>query len=126
MYKRFSRASYLQFVDLIFESKDIFIREYKNDMKPKISKRKYVFSFSAAAMLYKIGFPVEKIIQNNGFITSSCYMQVNSDVTSIIEEYDRENVASIGVYDGQLFLNQTAENGKEYWIKEAGKIKKIF
>ncbi len=126
MYKRFSRASYLQFVDLIFESKDIFIREYKNDMKPKISKRKYIFSFSAAAMLYKIGFPVEKIIQNNGFITSSCYMQVNSDVTSIIEEYDRENVASIGVYDGQLFLNQTAENGKEYWIKEAGKIKKYF
>lgn len=125
-YKRFARFSYLQFVDLIFEERNIFIRECKCNSEKKLKKTKYVLSFSAALMLYKIGFPLEIIADNDGFITSSMLVQINSDATKMIEEYDREEVASMGVYEGRLFLNQTDENKKDYWIKEAGKIKKYF
>lgn len=126
MYKGFTKYTYLQFVDLIFEDKNIFIREYKSNLEQLFEDKKYILSFGAAIMLYKIAFPIEKIVENNCFITSSMLVQVELDAAKIIEEYDREHVASMGVYDGKVFLNQADESRKEYWIKEAGKIKKYF
>ena len=29
----------------------------------------------------------------------------------------------MGVFDGQVFINETGDDGKDFWIKEAGNIK---
>lgn len=74
-------------------------------------------------MLYKIGFPSEKLKDSSVFISTSALEQVESDVTDIINDYDRDTVATMGVFDGQVFINETGDDGKDFWIKEAGNIK---
>ena len=54
----------------------------------------------------------------------SALVQANSDVAEVIKEYNRNTVASLGVIDGKLFINQVDEAGKDYWLKEAGGFKK--
>lgn len=119
-YKRFFRFNYLQFVDMIFSTNDIFIREI---MCSSDTCEKYILSFTAIVMLYKIGFPSEKLKDSSVFISTSALEQVESDVTDIINDYDRDTVATMGVFDGQVFINETGDDGKDFWIKEAGNIK---
>lgn len=119
-YKRFFRFNYLQFVDMIFSTNDIFVREI---MCSSDTCEKYILSFTAIVMLYKIGFPSEKLKDSSVFISTSALEQVESDVTDIINDYDRDTVATMGVFDGQVFINETGDDGKDFWIKEAGNIK---
>lgn len=123
IYKRFTRASYTQFVDSILESKQIFIREAEFVSE---ASNKYVLSFAAMMVLYKIGFPVEELSDGNVFITASEKIQIDGDCANLIKEYDRDNVASMGMYDGQFFIDETDESGKLHWLKEAGAIKAYF
>ena len=121
VYKRFTKMSYLQFVDSMLSTKNIFIRETLHDSK---QADKYIISFSALVILFKVGFPVEIIVNSGGAIMESTLLQIESDVSDIIEEYDRDTVASLGVIDGKVFYNQVDDSGKDYWLKEAGLIKK--
>ena len=120
-YKGFTRFTYFQFVDMILSSHDYFVRQMVHVSKPA---EKYVISFSALVALYKAGYPAEKISEAGGTIMESTLVQANSDVAEIIKEYNRETVASLGVIDGKLFINQVDEAGKDYWLKEAGGFKK--
>ena len=86
--------------------------------------QKYVISFSALVALYKAGYPADKIGEAGGSIMESALVQANSDVAEVIKEYNRNTVASLGVIDGKLFINQVDEAGKDYWLKEAGGFKK--
>ena len=119
-YKKFTRCNYLQFVDMIFSTKDIFVREIASQ---SVKREKYIASFTALIMLYKIGFPSEKLKESGVFITASALEQIENDVADIIREYDRDTVATMGVLDGKVFLNETGDEGKAFWIKEAGNIK---
>lgn len=74
--------------------------------------------------LYKAGYPAEKINEAGGVIMESAMVQADSDVAEVIKEYNRDTVASLGVVDGKLFINQVDDAGKDYWLKEAGGFKK--
>ena len=119
-YKRFTRASYLQFIDIVFSDKNYFIREIKAQ---STHSNKFMLSFATLLLLYKIGFPASKIIENGGAIPASTWIQICTDITSIINEYDKNTVASMGIIDDKLFMHEVGEYGKEYWLKEAGEIK---
>ena len=121
VYKRFTRLSYLQFVDMILSSEDIFVREILQQSK---QADKYIISFSALIALFKAGVPAESIVKAGGSIMESTLIQVESDVSEIIKEYDRETVASLGVVDRRVFINQVDDTGKDFWLKEAGLLKK--
>lgn len=121
VYKRFTRLSYLQFVDMILSSEGIFVREIFQQSK---QAEKYIISFSALIALFKAGVPAQSIINAGGSIMESTLIQVESDVSDIIKEYDRETVASLGVVDRKVFLNQVDDKGKDFWLKEAGLLKK--
>lgn len=120
-YKRFTRLTYFQFVDMILSSHDYFVRQMVHASK---SAEKYVISFSALVALYKAGYPADKISESGGTIMESALVQADSDVAEVIKEYNRDTVASLGVMDGKLFINQVDEAGKDYWLKEAGGFKK--
>lgn len=119
-YKRFTRLTYFQFVDMILTSRDYFVRQIVHVPKPA---NKYVISFSALVALYKMGYPAERINQAGGVIMESAMVQVDSDVAEVIKEYNRDTVASLGVVDGKIFINEVNDAGKDYWLKEAGGFK---
>lgn len=121
VYKRFTRLPYFQFVDMILTSHDYFVRQIIHTSK---RAKKYVLTFSTLVALYKAGYPAERIGAAGGNIIESTLVQVESDVTEIINEYNRDTVASLGVIDGKLFYNQVDDAGKDYWLKEAGSFKK--
>lgn len=121
MYKGFTRFTYFQFVDMILSSHDYFVRQIVHVSKPA---EKYVISFSALVALYKAGYPADRISEAGGTIMESVLVQADADVAEIIKEYNRDTVASLGVIDGKLFINQVDETGKDYWLKEAGGFKK--
>lgn len=120
VYKRFSRCNYLQFIHMIFSTSNFFVREM---LCPSVEREKYIVSFAALIMLYKIGFPAERLKAAGAFITASAFEQVESDVAEIIKEYDRDTVATMGVIDGKVFINETGDDGKAFWIREAGNVK---
>ena len=120
-YKRFTRLTYFQFVDVILSSHDYFVRQMIHASKPA---EKYVISFSALVALYKTGYPADKIGESGGTIMESTLVQADSDVAEVIKEYNRDTVAFLGVMDEKLFINQVDEVGKDYWLKEAGGFKK--
>lgn len=121
MYKGFTRFTYFQFVDMILSSHDYFVRQMVHVSKPA---EKYVISFSALVALYKAGYPADRISEAGGTIMESVLVQADADVAEVIKEYNRDTVASLGVIDGKLFINQVDETGKDYWLKEAGGFKK--
>jgi len=120
MYRRFTSLSYLQFVDMILSTPNIFVREILQQSK---QADKYIISFSALVALFKAGFPAREIVNAGGVITESTLLQVESDVSDIIKKYDRDTVASLGVIDGKVFFNQVDDTGKDFWLKEAGLFK---
>ena len=120
-YKEFTRLTYFQFVDSIFSSTDYFVRQIVHEAKVA---EKYIISFSALVVLYKIGYPAEKIREAGGAIMESALVQADLDAAEVIKKYNRDTVASVGVFDGKLFCNEVDGVGKEYWLKEAGEFKK--
>lgn len=120
-YKRFTRLTYFQFVDMILSSHDYFVRQMAHVSKPA---KKYVISFSALVALYKAGYPADKISEAGGTIMESALVQADSDVAEVIKKYNRDTVASLRVIDRKPFINQVDEAGKGYWLKEAGGFKK--
>ena len=84
---------------------------------------KYVISFSALVALFRIGFPVDRIVEAGGVIMESTLLQVDSDVSEIIQEYNRDTVVTMGVLDGKVFVNQVDDAGKDYILKNAGSFK---
>lgn len=121
MYKRFTRATYLMFVHVMFEDKNVFIRESQGKV---LGGDIYVMSFTSLMLLYELGVPVSAIKNGNAYITESTLMQIKTDALNIINEYDRDTVSSIGVFDGNLFMNVVEEEDKDKIVTMAGKILK--
>lgn len=121
MYKRFTRATYLMFVQAMFEDPNIFIREAQSKAS---SGDNYIMSFTSLILLYELGVPVEVVKNNNAYITESTLLQIKTDALKIINEYDRDTVSSIGVIEGNLFLNVVDDEHKDKIVTMAGKVLK--
>lgn len=121
IYRRFTRATYLMFVHAMFDDSSIFIREAQG----KVSEGdRYILSFASLILCFELGIPVDVLKNNKVYITESTLLQIKTDAMKIINEYDRDNVSSIGVIDGNLFLNVVDEEYKDKVVKMAGKILK--
>lgn len=122
MYKRFYNVTYTQFIETVLEEKKLCIREIviNESVKPK----RYILSLASLIILKKIGVPSNLIKETNTFIAESTQLQIHEDVSEMISEYAKNNVSSMGIYDGKPYLFEADSELKNKWIKEAGEIKK--
>lgn len=117
-----TKLTYEQFVLAMLKEKSVVIRnmlngDYENE------NRSYVLSFSAMIILYKLGVST-KTLNENGVVIPASILQFSKDeVKTIVDANARDMVASMGVYEGKLFVNETPDEEKQYWMEESVKIK---
>lgn len=117
-----TKLTYEQFVLAMLREKSVAIRNMlKEDNKEESSG--YVLSFSAMIMLYKLGVPAETLNKNEVVIPASILQFSKDEAKTIVDTNARDIVASMGVYEGKLFVNETPEEEKQYWMEESVKIK---
>ncbi|MED9903132.1 MAG: hypothetical protein UFG06_03015 [Lachnospiraceae bacterium] len=117
-----TKLSYEQFILAMLEEKNIIVRNMLNE-NGKGQCSGYVLSFSDMVMMYKLGVQ-PKILNENGVVIPSSVQQLaKEEAVMIVNANAREHVASIGVYEGKMFLNETTEEEKQHWMEEAVKIK---
>ena len=118
----FTRMTQEQFIIMMLEEKNVNIREvFKNQ---DFSNRKYVLSFAAVIVLYKLGIPIEILISKDIIISESLKIDLKEECEKIIDDNNREHVSSMGVHDDKLFMQVTTDEEKQKWMLEAVGIKK--
>lgn len=118
--KQFSKLIYEQFVYSIICDQNTIIREnllYDRDMLDEsFLPAGYVLSYSALVFLFNLGISTETLVQNNVFIPKSMVIDLQEEKELVLEEYNRDTVASIGFIEEKLFLNETSESEKSKWM----------
>lgn len=117
-----TKLTYEQFVLVMLKEKSVVIRNMLKEDSEKES-RGYVLSFSAMIILYKLGVSTEKLNENGVVIPASILQFSKDEAKTIVDTNARDMVASMGVYEGKLFVNETPEEEKQYWMEESVKIK---
>jgi hypothetical protein len=120
---KFTRLTYEQLILALLEERSIFIRELivPNEV---LKSDGYILSFSAIVMLYKLGVPVSLLQEKNVVIPESAMQEVKEESDRIINDNNREHVSSMGVHNGQIFIQVSTEEEKQQWMSEAIGIKK--
>ncbi len=117
-----TKLTYEQFILTMLREKSVVIRNMLKENNKEACKG-YVLSFSAMIMLYKLGVPA-KVLNANGVVIPTSILQFSKDeAKTIVDTNARDMVASMGVYEGKLFVNETPEEEKQYWMEESIKIK---
>lgn len=117
-----TKLTYEQFVLAMFKEKSVVIRNMLKENKEK-EDNGYVLSFSAMILLYKLGVPFKTLNENGVVIPASIVQFSKDEAKTIVDTNARDVVASMGVYQGKLFMNETSEDEKQYWMEESVKIK---
>ena len=117
-----TKLTYEQFVLAMLKEKSVVIRNMLKEDSEKES-RGYVLSFSAMIILYKLGVSTKKLNENGVVIPASILQFSKDEAKTIVDTNARDMVASMGVYEGKLFVNETPEEEKQYWMEESVKIK---
>ena len=117
-----TKLTYEQFVLAMLKEKSVVIRNMLKEDSEKES-RGYVLSFSAMIILYKLGVSTKKLNENGVVIPASILQFSKDEAKTIVDTNARDMVASMGVYEGKLFVNETSEEEKQYWMEESVKIK---
>ena len=119
---KYTKLTYEQFVLAMLKQKDMIIRNMLNENREN-KKSGYVLSYSAMIILYKLGVPT-KTLNENGVVIPSSILQFSKDeAKTIVDNNARDIVASIGLYDDKLFMNEIDDEEKQYWMEESVKIK---
>ncbi len=117
-----TKLTYEQFVLAMFKEKSVVIRNMLKENKEK-EDNGYVLTFSAMILLYKLGVPFKTLNENGVVIPASIVQFSKDEAKTIVDTNARDMVASMGVYQGKLFMNETSEDEKQYWMEESVKIK---
>lgn len=117
-----TKLTYEQFVLFMLKENSVVIRNMLNESSGKEGNG-YVLSFPALIMLYKLGVPAKKLNENGVVIPSSILQFTKDEAKTIVDNNARDIVAFMGVYEGKLFVNETPEDEKQYWMEESVKIK---
>lgn len=117
-----TKLTYEQFVLAMLKEKSVVIRNMLNESSEKEGNG-YILSFSAMIMLYKLGVPTETLNENGVVISTSILQFTKDEARTIVDSNARDIVAFMGVYEGKLFINETPEEEKQYWMEESVKIK---
>ena len=121
LYKH-TKLTYEQFVLAMFKEKSVVIRNMLKENEEK-QDNGYVLSFSAMILFYKLGVPFKTLNENGVVIPASIIQFSKDEAKTIVDTNARDVVASMGVYEGKLFMNETSEDEKQYWMEESIKIK---
>lgn len=117
-----TKLTYEQFVLAMLKEKSVVIRNMLNE-DCENENRDYVLSFSSMIILYKLGVST-KTLNENGVVIPASILQFSKDeAKTIVDANARDMVASMGVYEGKLFVNETPDEEKQYWMEESVKIK---
>ena len=115
-----TKLTYEQFVLAMLKEKSVVIRNMLNE---DCENRGYVLSFSSMIILYKLGVST-KTLNENGVVIPASILQFSKDeAKTIVDANARDMVATMGVYEGKLFVNKTPDEEKQYWMEESVKIK---
>ena len=106
----------------MFKEKSVVIRNMLKENEEK-QDNGYVLSFSAMILFYKLGVPFKTLNENGVVIPASIIQFSKDEAKTIVDTNARDVVASMGVYEGKLFMNETSEDEKQYWMEESIKIK---
>ena len=117
-----TKLTYEQFVLAMFKEKSVVIRNMLKENEEK-QDNGYVLSFSAMILFYKLGVPFKTLNENGVVIPASIIQFSKDEAKTIVDTNARDVVASMGVYEGKLFMNETSEDEKQYWMEESVKIK---
>lgn len=121
-YKRFVRATYTQLISAVLDDSNVIFRESLIDTNPSDSR--FVLTSSALVALYKIETqPTFSDIEV--FIPNSLFRTVCDETEEAIQNNNRETVAGMGVYNGQLYLIESSEEKKQYAMSEAVNLKEF-
>ena len=121
MLKGFYNTSYTQFVEFMLVESKSCIREMINNNNSVNDK--YILSFSSLIILKQIGISNTFLISNNIFVPESTVIQINEDTSEIISHYARDEVSSMGIYDGKPYVIKADNATKDKWLKEAGELR---
>ena len=113
-----TKLTYEQFVLAMFKEKSVVIRNMLKENKEK-EDNGYVLTFSAMILLYKLGVPFKTLNENGVVIPASIVQFSKDEAKTIVDTNARDMVASMGVYQGKLFMNETSEDEKQYWMEES-------
>ncbi|WP_313185446.1 hypothetical protein [Lacrimispora sp.] len=115
---RFTRLTYEQLILALLEEKSIIIRELIVPLKD-LKSDGYILSFSAIVMLYKLGVPVSLLYDKNVVVSESAKQEVKEESEIIVNGNNREHVSSMGVHNGQIFIQVSTEEEKQQWMSDA-------
>ena len=116
------RLSYFQLIGLIIEDPTVVYRELFNPNCERSDR--FILSSAAFVALYKIGFNSKDTIAS--VIVPEALKQTLLDETSrVIAENNREHVASMGVIEGQLVFQESAEEEKQQQMAMAVGLKEF-
>ena len=121
-YSKYVRATYSQLIGVIAEDPKIFFREETSSSDNH--KKEYLLTYASLVILQKIGF-------NNvegckfAIIPESLKHAVDDETEKIIQDNNREHVASLGVYDGKTFINESTEEEKNKQMQDAVALKEL-
>lgn len=114
---------YFQLASILLEDSTLFYRDGIDNHKITIY-RKYILSYSAIVLLYKIGW--ETNFSNIDFmISESSLKTITSETEKIIQNLNRDMVSRIRVNDDKVYIYESMDIEKEYLMKDAVSFKKF-
>lgn len=120
IYKDFVRVTYFQLVSVILEDKSILFRE--NYYETMINTGKYIFSYSALVVLYKLGWTKEN--SSDYAIPKVLKRIICEETESVIRDKNREHATYMGFDNGRLFITEDTEEDKTRYMQDVVKYKK--
>jgi|GEM_PF-5044151 hypothetical protein len=116
-----SKPTYEELVMKIIENDSMIIREEYDFDKERVwnYESKFVLSFFAVSLLFKMGVDVSFLNRGNVFIPKSLLRELQEEKNKILKEYDQDRVYSAGIIDKKLYINETNETTKSRQMKYA-------
>lgn len=117
-----TKLSYEEFIFAFLQDNKIYIREFQ-PCEIAINEQ-FILSFSGLAILYKLDVPISSLLNKDIIITTSTMQEIKDADKIIIQENNKDNVASMGIVNEQLYFHTATEDEKSYFMQESTKFKK--
>ncbi len=115
-----TNLNYTETVLLFLDNKDIIFRELYHSKY--IAGKNYVLSYAALVAMYKIGVDIDSLNNNDVVIPRSINITIKDDTENIIKKNRKNTVASMGIIEDELFINEVSEKNKQLLMQEAVKL----
>ncbi len=116
-----TNLSYQEFIFAFLENKSYFIREFLP--RNPILIKKYILSFAAIAVLYKLNIPIKALLDIDVIITTSTVQEIIDSDKKIIQENNKDTVSSMGIENDKLYFHSASEEEKLMHMKDSTNFK---